>query len=109
MRKRSRLVIQNMASGLTGMIADGGNPWVHHERNRGGRRGVSCQQIWRWMAYALRTSMESTGVPRRIHEEYGTYRVSGNGADGKDDRGNYGTEVNEREGWHEGRQEARKQ
>ena len=53
--------------------------------------------------------MESTGVPGGYHEEYGTYRVSGNGADGKDDRGNYGTEVNEREGWHEGRQEARKQ
>ena len=32
-----------------------------------------------------------------------------NGADGKDDRGNYGTEVNEREDWHEGRQEAQKQ
>ena len=40
-------VIQNMASGLTGMTCDGGThlllrePWVHHERNRGGGRGVS--------------------------------------------------------------------
>ena len=48
-------------------------------------------------------------TPEDTMRNMGLIASPGNGADGKDDRGNYGTEVNEREGWHEGRQEARKQ